>query len=54
MNWLCADDLENYWSDNCLVLYPTITTCMDELAILKHTGDVGNLELALERRRETL
>jgi hypothetical protein len=53
-NWLCEDDLENYWNRNCLVLHPTITTCMDELAILKHTGDAVNLELALERKRAAL
>ena len=52
INWLCEDDLDNYWRRNCLVLYPTITTCMDELAILKHTGDATNLELALERERQ--
>lgn len=48
-NWLCEDDLENYWRNNCLVLYPSITTCMDEMAILKHTGDAQNLQLALQR-----
>ena len=51
-NWLCEDDLENYWLRNCFVLHPTITTCMDELAILKHTGDVTNLELAMKRQFE--
>ena len=34
------------------MLYPAITTCMDEMSILKHTGDADNLEKALERRRE--
>ena len=48
-NWLCEDDLENYWLRNCFILLPTITTCMDEMAILKHTGDVTNLELAVQR-----
>ena len=51
---MCADDLEDYWNRNCLVLYPTITTCMDEMAILKHTGDAVNLELAIERKRKAL
>ena len=51
-NWLCEDDLENFWLRNCFVLHPTITTCMDELAILKHTGDVTNLELAMKRQFE--
>ena len=50
-NWLCEDDLENYWLRNCFILLPTITTCMDELAILKHTGDVVNLELAMQRHQ---
>ena len=50
-NWLCEDDLENYWNNNCMLLHPSITTCMDELAILKHTGDGPNLELALREWR---
>jgi len=49
INWFCEDDLENYWRHNCLVLHPTITTCMDELAILKHVGDAANLDKALSR-----
>ena len=36
------------------MLHPTITTCMDELAILKHTGDVINLDQALDRKRIAL
>ena len=50
-NWLCEDDLENYWQNNCLVILPAITTCMDEMAILKHTGDVQHLEDALDLKR---
>lgn len=49
VNWICEDDLENYWEQNCFVLHPVILTCMDELAALKHTGDVENLQLALQR-----
>lgn len=36
------------------MLHPTITTCMDEMAILKHTGDVANIEMALERKKAAL
>ena len=52
VNWVCDDDLENYWQSNCILLHPSITTCMDELAILKHTGDAQNLDRALKAKRK--
>ena len=53
-NWICDDDLEDYWRQNCILLNPAITTCMDETAILKHTGDAENLKLSLLRQKAKL
>ena len=39
INWICEDDFEQYWENNCMPVRPIIDQCLDELSLAKHHGD---------------
>ena len=43
--------MDHFWNDNCFLLQPFITSCLDELALAKIAQDKQKLEQALQKRR---
>ena len=49
INWICEDDFEQYWENNCMSVRPQIEQCLDELTLAKHHGDPAILKHVLEK-----
>ena len=49
INWICEDDFEQYWENNCMPVRPLIEQCLDEQSLAKHHGNPHILKHVLEK-----
>lgn len=49
INWICEDDFDMFWENNCMPVRPLIDSCIDELSLAKQHGDPEILRHVLDK-----